>query len=38
MRLVAEKVQGNRIGRIRVVPLSSPSEQAVGNGAPAAHD
>jgi putative hemolysin len=39
MRLVAEKVQGNRIGRIRVVPLSAaPSEHAVGNGAQASHD
>ena len=37
-RLVAEKVQGNRIGRIRVVPLSVPSEPPAGHGAPTAHD
>ncbi|MDA8391199.1 MAG: hemolysin family protein [Actinomycetota bacterium] len=29
-RLIAEKVQGRRIGRVRIVPL--PSEEAVGSG------
>jgi CBS domain containing-hemolysin-like protein len=38
MRLVAEKVQGNRIGRIRVVPLQAHSEQGAGQGAPAGRD
>jgi len=38
VRLVAEKVQGNRIGRIRVVRLAAPSERTAGSGAPAASD
>ncbi len=38
IRLVAEKVQGNRIGRIRVVPLTAPSEQGAGQGAPVGRD
>jgi len=38
IRLVAERVQGNRIGRIRVVPLPAPSEQGAGQGAPAGCD
>jgi len=38
MRLIAEKVQGNRIGRIRVVPNPAPSEPGVGQGAAAGRD
>jgi CBS domain containing-hemolysin-like protein len=38
MRLVAEKVQGNRIGRIRVMSLSAPFEQGAGQGAPVGRD
>jgi putative hemolysin len=38
LRLVAEKVQGNRIGRIRVIPIQEPSEQNAGQGAPAVRE
>jgi CBS domain containing-hemolysin-like protein len=38
VRLVAEKVQGNRIGRIRVVPFAAPSEKGTGRGTPAARE
>jgi putative hemolysin len=36
LRLVASKVQGNRIGRIRVVPLSRPTPHHGGRGAESA--
>ncbi len=38
IRLVAEKVQGNRIGRIRVMSLPAPFEQGAGQGAPVGRD
>lgn len=38
IRLVAEKVQGNRIGRVRVVPSAAPFEQGAGQGSPVEHD
>ncbi len=38
IRLVAEKVQGNRIGRIRVMSLPEPFEQGAGQGAPVGRD
>ena len=38
IRLVAQRVQGNRIDRIRVVPLVAPAEWGAGQETPAVRD